>query len=473
MHKMESSERIKIFPLTSPVLLFVNRIETRIENEYKSLDLNPISHFTLIKNRNELFEWHFILHGPEDSPFKSGEYHGDILFPSDFPYSSPKIRFNTYNGRLLRGANITIIEDKWWNASMSVRDVLIELLSIFYNRTPKPDGMLFEEEYRLRILAEKSQYSECLFCSKECMESASNLSYVAFWKKWKDIEEDTSNMPIGNWWNELREAVISHEEAELKRISERRYDLYMKKAGEALYSYILLFNWKTLARHVIVPIVYRLVLLPILFTCFIMTILLIYYSYFDWNVRITALIDAIAIFIIGLDQVKAVCCFVQPKQLRGNIKKISNISFFVAIGATIVHVALAIILLIFVTDTKYTEHTTEIIIYTITAFIYDIYHYIVGIVIGLSFLLYYMGGAIEYLITCKLISNNKIYKGEIKSCIEKGMCNVCKDEIIEKEEVYVLECNEEHVFHKQCLYDLSHKVKRCPLCKKRIKLINT
>eukprot|EP00826_Nyctotherus_ovalis_P041484 TRINITY_DN4179_c0_g1_i3.p1 TRINITY_DN4179_c0_g1~~TRINITY_DN4179_c0_g1_i3.p1 ORF type:complete len:487 (+),score=42.07 TRINITY_DN4179_c0_g1_i3:94-1554(+) len=469
---MEHSERMQIIPISSPIVLIINRIEARIENEYKSLDLIPVRHFTIIKHPSEFFRWHFVFHGPEDSPFKGGEYHGEIFFPSDFPYTAPKVQFNTYNGRLLRGAKVTVIEDRWWNCSMGVRDVLSTVLTIFYDRTPKPEGTLFEEEYRLRILAEKSQYSGCVFCSKEHMEDGSNLPYVEFWQRWKALEENTQGIPVGNWWNELREGVIRHEERELKRIDERHYELCTEKVASQLYSYILLLNWKKLARNVIAPIIYRLVLLPILILCFVVAIFLANKKYFDLKIRVLAAVDTVLIFIIGLDQSKALYAFIQQRQIRGIKRKLSIIFFNVALCATIAHVVVAIFISVYITDGKYTRYKAMRIIYIVTAFVYDIYHYIMGICMGMSIGLHYLGGAIEYLVTLKVFKDLKSYRGKVRECGEKeeSVCNICKEKMVKGDEVYVMECNGSHIFHKQCLYEFSTKVKRCPMCKLRINI---
>jgi hypothetical protein len=38
-----------------------------------------------------MFEWHFTIKGPPDSPFEGGRYHGRILLPSEYPYKPPDI----------------------------------------------------------------------------------------------------------------------------------------------------------------------------------------------------------------------------------------------------------------------------------------------------------------------------------------------------------------------------------------------
>lgn len=42
-----------------------------------------------------MFEWHFTLRGPTETPYEKGIYHGKIVLPSDYPMSPPDIYFFT------------------------------------------------------------------------------------------------------------------------------------------------------------------------------------------------------------------------------------------------------------------------------------------------------------------------------------------------------------------------------------------
>lgn len=42
---------------------------------------------------------HYVIRGPPDSPYEGGEYHGKVIFPSDYPYKPPAIKMLTPNGR--------------------------------------------------------------------------------------------------------------------------------------------------------------------------------------------------------------------------------------------------------------------------------------------------------------------------------------------------------------------------------------
>lgn len=49
--------------------------------------------------QDNLFEWHFTVRGPPDSPYSDGVYHGRILLPAEYPMKPPNLILLTPNGR--------------------------------------------------------------------------------------------------------------------------------------------------------------------------------------------------------------------------------------------------------------------------------------------------------------------------------------------------------------------------------------
>ena len=45
--------------------------------------------------QDDMYEWHFTIRGPEDTPFEGGVYHGIIRLPSEYPMRPPSILFLT------------------------------------------------------------------------------------------------------------------------------------------------------------------------------------------------------------------------------------------------------------------------------------------------------------------------------------------------------------------------------------------
>lgn len=42
---------------------------------------------------------HYVVEGPEGSPYHGGLYHGKLVFPREFPFKPPSIYMITPNGR--------------------------------------------------------------------------------------------------------------------------------------------------------------------------------------------------------------------------------------------------------------------------------------------------------------------------------------------------------------------------------------
>jgi hypothetical protein len=65
-------------------------------------DVSPLVFRAAIDN---LFDWHFTIRGPPDTPFEGGMYHGRIILPSDYPFRPPNIMLLTvgYAARLTGG----------------------------------------------------------------------------------------------------------------------------------------------------------------------------------------------------------------------------------------------------------------------------------------------------------------------------------------------------------------------------------
>ncbi|KAJ3049075.1 Ubiquitin-conjugating enzyme E2 6 [Rhizophlyctis rosea] len=71
----------------------------RLMKEYMAIRKNPPDYITTKPLDTNILEWHYVIRGPPDSPYEGGEYHGKVIFPSDYPYKPPAIKMLTPNGR--------------------------------------------------------------------------------------------------------------------------------------------------------------------------------------------------------------------------------------------------------------------------------------------------------------------------------------------------------------------------------------
>lgn len=77
---------------------------------------------------SNILEWHYVIKGPEDSPYHGGYYHGTLLFTKEFPFKPPSIYMVTPNGRFKTNKRLCLsISDfhpDTWNPAWSVATIL-------------------------------------------------------------------------------------------------------------------------------------------------------------------------------------------------------------------------------------------------------------------------------------------------------------------------------------------------------------
>jgi ubiquitin-conjugating enzyme E2 J1 len=56
---------------------------------------NPTYQYYAQPLEDNLFEWHFTVRGPPESPYEGGIYHGRIMFPAEYPMKPPSVMLLT------------------------------------------------------------------------------------------------------------------------------------------------------------------------------------------------------------------------------------------------------------------------------------------------------------------------------------------------------------------------------------------
>lgn len=86
-----------------------------------------------VPDEKNILTWNFIIRGPPDSPFAGGEFHGVLLFPSEYPFKPPGIKMFTPSGRFQPDKKICFSMSDFhpgsWNPAWSVATILTGLLS--------------------------------------------------------------------------------------------------------------------------------------------------------------------------------------------------------------------------------------------------------------------------------------------------------------------------------------------------------
>lgn len=130
--------------------------EIRIQKEWQSLEKEPIT--SVIVKRDEPLCFHFVFYNLEEE-YKQGFYHGVLELPEDYPFSPPKIKFLTNNGRFLVDKSIcttfTHYHKETWSSSWNIRTILTAMISFMYS-DEKGIGGVFETSSKRKQLAAKS-----------------------------------------------------------------------------------------------------------------------------------------------------------------------------------------------------------------------------------------------------------------------------------------------------------------------------
>jgi len=107
----------------------------RIMSEWKGMQRDPASKYGYMAQPSEddIFEWHFMFHGPPDTDFAGGVYTGRINLPAEYPFKPPEIRILTPNGRFELNKKICLSISSYhpehWQPSWDIRTIITALIA--------------------------------------------------------------------------------------------------------------------------------------------------------------------------------------------------------------------------------------------------------------------------------------------------------------------------------------------------------
>eukprot|EP00128_Syssomonas_multiformis_P010894 Colp12_sorted_trinity150504_noHs@8017 len=112
----------------------------RLKKEFMKIMKSPIPYIVTTPLPSNILEWHYVISGPENTPYEGGLYHGKLVFPSEYPFKPPSIYMLTQSGRFRVNYRLCLSMSDYhpdqWNPSWSVASILTGLLSFMLENTP-------------------------------------------------------------------------------------------------------------------------------------------------------------------------------------------------------------------------------------------------------------------------------------------------------------------------------------------------
>jgi len=133
--------------------------QKRLTKEFVAMQKDPPPFIWAVPDEKNILTWNYILRGPPDSPFAGGEFHGVLLFPSEYPFKPPGIKMLTPSGRFHPDKKICFSMSDFhpgsWNPAWSVATILTGLLS-FMLSDEMTTGSVTSSDAQKRQFASKS-----------------------------------------------------------------------------------------------------------------------------------------------------------------------------------------------------------------------------------------------------------------------------------------------------------------------------
>ncbi|EAL64182.1 hypothetical protein DDB_G0286511 [Dictyostelium discoideum AX4] len=134
---------------------------TRLKKELLALSKNEdIKDIFIAKpSISNILEWHYVIYGPPDTPYHGGYYHGQIIFPVEYPYKPPSILMTTPSGRFVCNSRIcTSMSDfhpDTWSPFWSNCTIILGLIS-FMTEDENGFGSIVKSKETRKQLASQS-----------------------------------------------------------------------------------------------------------------------------------------------------------------------------------------------------------------------------------------------------------------------------------------------------------------------------
>ena len=120
---------------------------TRLKKELDQLKKSPPENCSAGPvNEEDIKHWKAMIIGPSGTPYENGVFYIDVVFPSDYPFKPPDMKFITkiYHPNVSDSGRICldILKNKW-SPALTLSKTLLSLCSLLSE--PNPDDPLVGE----------------------------------------------------------------------------------------------------------------------------------------------------------------------------------------------------------------------------------------------------------------------------------------------------------------------------------------
>ena len=105
----------------------MNKSSKRLENEFKALSKNPVYNCIVeLPDPNNIHKWTVHMAGPEGTAYEEGVFTLSFVFPDNYPFKCPDVKFVTpmYHPNIKKDTG-EICMDVFASTSLIFRSVLI------------------------------------------------------------------------------------------------------------------------------------------------------------------------------------------------------------------------------------------------------------------------------------------------------------------------------------------------------------
>ncbi|KAK8870379.1 Ubiquitin-conjugating enzyme E2 2 [Tritrichomonas musculus] len=156
----------------------------KLYNEFKKEDRDDVKGFIAAPDEKDIYTWHCVITGPENTIWADGFFKLDLTFTDDYPSTPPSAKFNPpiYHPNVYRDGRLCldILTPKAWDRNFKMSSILLSIQSLLNDPNPESPA---NKEANKAFLAYTNDESNDEYKKKvrECVE-----------KSWESFPEEES-----------------------------------------------------------------------------------------------------------------------------------------------------------------------------------------------------------------------------------------------------------------------------------------